>query len=90
MYSLVGTQDDRYIAPGTGVRLAIRVDGNGMVTPQSGIVVHCWRDEDSSCFQAYVAFFGDDLPRGKPSSEPYVVRHKAISLLALADDEFRP
>jgi hypothetical protein len=51
-----------------------------MVTPQSGIVIHCWLDKDADCFKSLVAFFGNKLPRGKPSIEPYIVQHKAISL----------
>jgi hypothetical protein len=80
MYQLLGTQNDRHLKPGTRVRLSIQVSENGLVTPQSGIVIHCWHDADTSCFQSYVAFFGDELPRGKPSCEPYVVQHKAMSL----------
>jgi len=57
MYQLVGTQGDRYLKPGTRVRRSIEVSENGLVTPQSGIVIHSWRDEDANCFLRYVAFF---------------------------------
>jgi hypothetical protein len=80
LYQLLGTQKNRFIKPGTRVRLAIKLSDDGMVTPQSGIVIHCWQDKDADHFQCFVAFFGNTLPRGKPSNEPYIVRHKAISL----------
>jgi hypothetical protein len=86
LYQLLGTQENRFLKPGTRVRLAIKLAGDGMVTPQSGIVIHCWLDKDANCFQSYVAFFGDKLPRGKPSNEPYIVQHKAISLEELPSD----
>ena len=31
-------------------------------------------------------FFADELPRGKPSGEPYIVQHKAISLEEIPDE----
>jgi hypothetical protein len=80
LYQLLGTQEDRFLNPGTRVRLAIKLSEDGMVTPQSGVVIHCWHDDDANCFQSMVAFFGDELPRGKPSNEPYIVQHKATSL----------
>jgi hypothetical protein len=80
LYQLLGTQEDRFLKPGTRVRLAIKLSEDGMVTPQSGIVIHCWQDDVANCFQSYVAFFGDELPRGKPPCEPYIVQHKASSL----------
>ena len=87
MYLLLGTEDDRYLEPGSRVRLSIKIEDNGLVSPQSGIVIHCWRDEEADCFMSYVAFFGDDLPQGRPTCEPYVLQHKATSLALLPEGE---
>jgi len=87
MYELLGTQGDRFIEPGTRVRLAIAIMDDGMVTPQPGIVIHCWRDEETSAFESYVAFFGDELPQGKPLDEPYIVQHKTTALETIVDEQ---
>ena len=89
MHLLLGTQDDRQLEPGTRVRLAIKVDGDGLVSPQAGIVIHSWRDDEADCFMSYVAFFGDELPQGKPTCEPYVLQHRASSLAQLTEQELR-
>lgn len=55
-----------------GARVRLRASG------EAGIVVWLW--EDDGMTDAYVAFFGNDFPRGKPASVPYVLRYAATSL----------
>jgi hypothetical protein len=77
-------QGDRFISPGTKVRLDSIVNDNDAPTFEFGIVVHCWEDEGIGAFDCYVAFFGDALPSGKPSEKPYVLRYAATSLTTIA------
>ena len=65
-----------FLPPGTKVRYDGLVDGG----PEFGIVVHCWIDEEMHAYDCYIAFFGDELPAGKPSEKPYILRYAAISL----------
>ncbi|WP_255586815.1 hypothetical protein [Hephaestia mangrovi] len=78
-------KEDRYLSPGTRVRLDSLVDDDGQPTPEFGIVVHCWLDDGIGMFDCYVAFFGNALPEGKPSEKPYVLRYAATSLMVLPD-----
>jgi len=65
------------LPPGT----LVRYDGTG--EPEYGVVVHCWRDEESGGADCYVAFFGDERPKGKPAEKPYIFRYFATSLVVL-------
>jgi hypothetical protein len=76
--------EDRYLAPGTKVRLDSLVNNNEEVTSEYGVVVHCWKDEAVGFFDCYVAFFGDAIPSGQPSEKPYVLRYAAITLVPIA------
>lgn len=75
---------DRLIAPGTPVRLDSLVNDDDEPTPEFGIVVHCWLDDELGGFDCYVAFFGPEFPDGKPPEKPYVLRYAATSLTVLA------
>ena len=68
---------DTFVAPGT----AVRYDGTG--TPEYGVVVHCWRDDEIGMHDCYVAFFGSVFPTNKPEAKPYVLRYAATSLARL-------
>ena len=71
---------NRYLAPGTKVRLDSLVNDNEHVTSEYGVVVHCWQEEEFGFYDCYVAFFGDAMPAGKPAEKPYVLRYGAPSL----------
>lgn len=75
--------EDRHLSPGTRVRRDSLVNDDDEPTPEFGIVVHCWMDDEIGMFDCYVAFFGDALPDGKPSGKPYVLRYAATSLTVL-------
>jgi hypothetical protein len=76
---------DRYLEPGTRVRLDSLVNDDDQTTPEFGVVVHCWLDAGIGMFDCYVAFFGDELPVGEPAEAPYVLRYGATSLTVLRD-----
>ena len=69
-----------YLPPGTQVRY----DGLEEGGPEYGVVIHCWPDEDIG-YDCYVAFFGDDLPIGKPTGKPYILRYASTSLTVIID-----
>lgn len=77
--------EDRLIPPGTRVRLDSLVTDDDEPTPEFGVVVHCWLDDEIGMFDCYVAFFGPEFPDGEPSEKPYVLRYAATSLTVLAD-----
>ena len=76
-HSPIGT----YFPPGTLVRLNLVDDHE----PELGIVVHCWIDGKPGFefFDCYVAFFGVQLPDGKPKEIPYVLRYSSTSLVVV-------
>jgi len=71
---------DRYLTPGTRVRLVNHFDGSS----EDGVVIHCWLDTELDVHDCYVAFFGDAIPEGEPHKKPYVLRYAATSLMVLA------
>jgi len=75
---------DNYLAAGTWVRLDSYFNGDDTATPEFGVVIHCWLDEELGGFDCYVAFFGDGYPKGKPVEKPYVLRYAANSLAVVA------
>lgn len=77
--------DNRQILPGTRVRLDSFVNGDDETTPEFGVVVHSWLDDEIGMFDCYVAFFGAEFPEGKPSEMPYVLRYASTSLTVLAE-----
>jgi len=80
MTLLHGAEEDRFLAPGTKVRLSILVDRSDYLEPDFGVVVHCWRAKLRDKFDCYVAFFGERFPNGEPPEELYLLRHAASSL----------
>ena len=54
---------DRYLAPGTKVTLRNPPEGS----PEHGVVVHCWGDDEIDAYDCYVAFFGNETPVRNPS-----------------------
>lgn len=70
---------DRYLEPGTRVRLANHGEG----TWEDGIVVHCWLSEEIDAYDCYIAFFGSAIPTGQPAGKPYVLRYASTSLTVL-------
>jgi hypothetical protein len=51
--------------------------------PEYGVVVHCWFNDEIQCYDCYVAFFGSELPTGKPNDKPYVLRYASMSLTVI-------
>ncbi len=79
-----GVGEDRYLAPGTRVRRDAFVNNDDHTTSEFGVVVHCWLDNEIGMYDCYIAFFGEDLPDGKPAEKPYVLRYAAVGLAELA------
>ncbi len=76
-------EKDQRLTPGTRVRLDSFVNDDNETTPESGVVVHSWFDQEIGGFDCYVAFFGREFPQGKPSEKPYILRYAATSLTVL-------
>ena len=72
--------EDRYIAPGTKIRRDAFVVDDDQPTPEFGVVVHCWLDDEIGVYDCYVAFFGDKFPVGEPREKPYILRYAAVGL----------
>lgn len=68
--------EDRYLAPGSKVRLINHGDGSH----EDGIIVHCWWAKELGAHDCYVAFFGQSLPQWPAGRPTYVLRYAAISL----------
>lgn len=79
-----GIGKDRYLAPGTRVRLDAFVNDDDHTTPEFGVVVYCWLDKEIGMFDCYVAFFGAAFPDGKPDEQPYVLRYATVGLAEIA------
>lgn len=58
----------------------VRYDGLDEGGPEFGVVIHCWRDETLGLHDCYVAFFGSEMPTGKPDAKPYVLKYSTGSL----------
>lgn len=71
---------DTFIALGTSVRYDGLEDGRR----EYGVVVHCWKDEDIGAHDCFVAFFGAEMPTGKPTEKPYLLRYAASSLTVVS------
>jgi len=54
-------------------------------TGEVGIVVCTWHEPGIDATDAYIAFVGTELPRGKPPQLPYVLRYAAAGLEVLPD-----
>ncbi|WP_243455637.1 hypothetical protein [Sphingosinicella sp. BN140058] len=78
-----GVGIDRYLGPGTKVRRDAYFNDDAHMTSEFGVVVHCWLDDEIGMYDCYVAFFGDELPTGKPIETPYVLRYAAVGLADL-------
>ena len=48
---------------------------DGLPEAEVGIIVHIWRDTETGLDDAYVAFFGEDFPDGRPATKPYLLRY---------------
>lgn len=69
-----------YLKPGTKVRYEGCLDG-----VEYGVVVHCWPMENLDFYDCYVAFFGNQMPKGKPKEKPYILRYASTSLVKVDD-----
>jgi hypothetical protein len=61
----------------------VRYDGRDDGVPEYGIVVHCWLDGEIDTYDCYVAFFGEQLPTGKPEERPYILRYPSLFLTVI-------
>lgn len=87
--SLRGAEDDRYLRPGTLVRLAITVNERHLIEPEVGVVLHCWRNPGRGKFDCMVAFVGEEFRAEGPIEEPYITSFAASSLAEIGPDELR-
>ena len=78
-------KEDRFLAPGTRVRLDSFVNDNDYATSEFGVIVHCWLSDELNMFDCYVAFFGDEFPTGQPADKPYILKYAATVLVAIAE-----
>ena len=49
-------------------------------TGEVGIVIYAWYEEEIAGEDCYIAFFGEEFPKGKPLEKPYVLRYAPESL----------
>ena len=64
----------RPIKIGDRVKRTYELDDETTET-EVGVVVHIWRDPETDLDDAYIAFFGDEFPNGKPSEKPVILRY---------------
>ena len=80
-------RQDIYLRPGTPVRNDGCVNENWETTPEYGVVVHCWFEDEIRVYDCYVAFFGHTPPTaGKPPYIPYIVRIPSQQLKVLGSN----
>ncbi|MEZ6064228.1 MAG: hypothetical protein R3B90_00635 [Planctomycetaceae bacterium] len=68
-----------HIRVGTRVQRSF-ADSEGVLQTECGVVVHLWSDPETGDEDAYIAFFGDHFPNGKPASKPYILRYFVTGL----------
>lgn len=78
--------DSGEIQVGSRVRLRTTSDPGEPESVEVGIVVHIYYNEEVQTRDAYIAFFGDSFPEGKPTEKPYVLRYFVSSLELIEDD----
>lgn len=49
-------------------------------TGEVGVIISIWTDPITEAEDAYIAFFGQELPKGKPVEMPYILRYFTSSL----------
>lgn len=90
MTALRGTEEDRFIPPGTFVRLSVQVNERDTLEPDFGFVIRCWKDASRGRFACLVAFLGADCP-SSDSKDPYYSTVAATTLAEQAGgDTQRP
>jgi len=80
MTLLCGVEENRFLRPGTLVRLAVKVNNCDMLEPDCGVVIRCWRDSNSEVFECLVAFVGEDFRVRPLTADPYLSIFAATSL----------
>jgi hypothetical protein len=80
MTTLRGAEKDRFLRPGTLVRLSIKVNDRDMLEPDCGVVIRCWKSSDCGLFDCLVAFVGRDFSLEDPIEDPYFSIFAASSL----------
>ena len=85
MTLLRGAEEDRYLCPGTLVRLSITVNDRDKLEPEYGVVIHCWTDTGGGKFDCLVAFWGETFPQDRPAENPYLCTYAATSLARVDD-----
>ena len=87
MTVFTGDEEDRFLRPGTLVRLAIKVNDSDMLEPDYGVVIHCWKNGSRDEFDCLVAFLGGTFPVEGPIEEPYLTTFAASSLAEIESEE---
>ena len=87
MTELCGAEEDRFLRPGTLVRLSIKVNNFDMLEPESGVVLRCWRNAGRGTFECLVAFVGEDFGDEAQLEEPYLSVFAATSLAEVDPDD---
>jgi len=82
-YRMIIMEEDRFIPPGSRVRLDSLVDENDQPISEYGVVVHCWFEKEMRMFDCCVAFFGEKFPEGKPTGEIYLLQYASAALTVL-------
>jgi hypothetical protein len=80
MTELCGAEEDRFLRPGTLVRLSIKVNNYDMLEPEYGVVLRCWRNPDHRAYECLVAFVGADFREESQVEDPYFLIYAATSL----------
>ena len=84
---LRGAEKDRFLCPGTLVRLSINVNDCDKLEPEYGTVIHCWTDSNCGKFDCLIAFWGEVFPQGRPMENPYICIYAATSLAEVDNEE---
>ncbi len=56
-------------------------------TGEVGVMVCIWIDPVTEAEDAYIAFFGEELPKGRPIEKPYILRYFTSSLQPMISQE---
>ena len=73
-----------------GIRVRHEITGmDDSIEFEYGTIVQTWWDDDMHGVDTYVAFYGSELPNGKPKQRPGILRY-LIGSLTPVDDQGNP
>lgn len=70
---------NRDLKVGSKVRRRFTSESDEDMT-EVGVVVHLWMDPETELQDAWIAFFGEEFPKGKPAEKPVILRYFASGL----------